>query len=286
MDKYIKVRTNKQYAVFTLNKDSIVVDFQNETEIGKICLRLQHQVKQIVIPLRVYDAYDMKEAKAKQEGDKVVISSCQRKKQTKIHPLASETDVDSSDAAVLHETTKVTHYGKISLSKEWCDRDVTVYMGLGKQKRLFIEAGAKRSVPTLTRLKAEYGESLYNYPYDTVAYTTHIPKKAAAITFPSIFLRTWEIENGDQIKYQVLETDGDGPETICVAPMNKTDAFTGKNLDCTKDNVDTVTVCEECHEDPDIKALILLVKDTMELCKEIKLTSKNLAARVEALERG
>lgn len=280
MDNCIKVRTDKKYAIFTLNKDNIVIDMKNEPEIGKICLRLQHQNKQIVIPMRVYDAYDMKNAYIENDGDRIVILSCSRKTRAKLQPLTTETNVDPSTSAVTSETIKTSHFGRFSLSNEWTDQDVTVYMGMGKQKRLFIERGAKKSVPSIKELKAEYGESLYSYPYDTVAYTTHIVKRSASIVFPAIFLRTWGIENGDKVKYQVLESG-----IICIAPLDKTDAFTGENLDHTKDSVDEVHVCEDCNESTDIKELILLMRNTMELCKEIRITSNNLTARVEALEK-
>lgn len=280
MDICIKVRTDKKYAIFTLNKDNIVIDMKNEPEIGKICLKLQHQIKQIIIPMRVYDAYDMKNAYTENDGDRIVILSCSRKIRTKLQPFATETNVDPSTSAVTSETIKTSHFGRFSLSGEWADQDVTVYMGMGKQKRLLIERGAKKSVPSIKELKAEYGESLYSYPYDTVAYTTHIGKRSASIVFPAIFLRTWGIENGDKVKYLVLESG-----IICIAPLDKTDAFTGEILDHTKDSVDEVHVCEDCNESTDIKELILLMRNTMELCKEIKIKSNNLAARVEALEK-
>lgn len=284
MNNYIRVKTDKKYAVFTLNKDNITVDFKNGMETGKICLKLQHQIKQIVIPARIYDAYDLKEANAVQTEDRVIISPCTRKTKQRIQPLATQISTDVIPGySVVSEKEKTVHYGKVGLSQEWEDRDVTVYMGMGKKKCLYIEDGAKKGIPSIQTLKAEYGASLYNYPYDSVAFTTHIVKKAAVITVPLIFLRTWNIENGDKVKYQVLSTDKQ--TVIRIAPPDRTDAFTGEKLDCCEENVDTVTVCPECHDDPDIKQLILLMKDTMKLCREIGDSTKGLAARVEALEK-
>ena len=279
MNDRINVVTSKKYAYLECKQTGIIIKYADEAVKGKICFKLTHQIKFIRLPSRIYDMYDMENASVQMQKEEILIFA-RKLTNEKVKPLVFTGEIpDISEEDVIKSKTKNMHFSKISLSKDWRGEEVTVHLSKGKKKRVILKRGEKKGISPISNLREEFGTYLYFYPYDTAVYTTKISETAATLTVPTMFLRDWGIGERDAVKYLELR-DG----SICITPLDKTDAFTGKTLDCAKDSVETLTACEDCSNDTDIKELILLMKDTLNLCKEIKNERLDLRNRVEALE--
>ena len=103
---------------------------------------------------------------------------------------------------------------------------------------------------------------------------------AITILFPTIFLRKWDIANG-----QGLVEVRNIKEGIIISPIAQKCEITGEIIEPADNPVKKIRTCED-HVDEleEIKSMVDLIRGISEMCQIVKNNNEQLRGRVEKLE--
>ena len=136
-------------------------------------------------------------------------------------------------------------------------------------------------IPSIGQLRAEYGANLLAYPYETLQYMQNgLPngeKKCADII--GFILKKMGMQAGDYFRYLEMP---DGEVILTAAP--KICSIDGNMIEPVEQKPVERVICSECSGDNDIKDLILLFENTLDLCNKVASENRRLAEKVRELQ--
>lgn len=289
-----RLGSSKKYAVLSFKDEGIKIICTDEypENFDTLVLALNYRNQCIYLPSVVMDAYGLGKSIYNVE---VLDENRFFIRKPKLYDLTFEkptADKEERTYSLIqkYRTKRINEY-KMSVSrKENISMSYKVDMYFGE--RNYAKITSVPIIPdganTIDDIKDIYGANLLMYPYNSISYyvdqSNFILAKsnnhAITILFPTIFLRKWDIANG-----QGLVEVRNIKEGIIISPIAQKCEITGEIIEPADNPVKNIRTCED-HVDEleEIKSMVDLIRGISEMCQIVKNNNEQLRGRVEKLE--